>query len=75
MGFRYWYEGIIFIVVFGAIIGIPCFLTAVIGSKMINDLGNFPTKSAQIQSQAAWKIFIIEIITFIFLTIFFHLLN
>ena len=75
MGFRYWYEGIIFIVVFGALILVPCFLTMVIGSKMVNDLGNFPTKSAQFQRSACWKVFVVEIVAFFFLAVFFHILN
>ncbi len=75
MGFKYWYEGIIFIVIFGMLVLIPCFFTAVIGSKMVNDLGNFPTKSAKIQSSACWKVLIIEIIFFIFFAAFFQLFS
>lgn len=75
MGFRYWYEALIFVFSFGAIILVPCFLIAVWGSKMINDLGNFPTKSAQIQSSAGWKIFIVEMFSFFCLAVFFHIFN
>lgn len=75
MGFKYWYEGLMFIVVFGAMVGVPCYFTAVIGSKMLNDLGNFPTKSAQIQSSAAWKILIIEVVTFGCFAVFFNILS
>ena len=75
MGFRYWYEGIIFVFVFGVLVLVPCFLTMVIGSKMVNDLGNFPTKSARIQRDACWKALIVEIVSFFFLAVFFHILN
>ena len=46
-----------------------------IGSNMVNDLGNFPTKSSKIQSSACWKVLIVEIISFFFLAVFFHVLN
>ena len=72
MGFRDWYESILFIMVFGTLVLAPCFFTAVVGSKMLNDLGNFPTKSAQIQSSACWKVLIVEIISFVLLAAFFH---
>ena len=75
MGFRYWYEGIIFITIFATLVGVPSFFTAVIGSKMLNDLGNFPSRSAQIQSSACWKVLVVEIITFILFAGFFHLFS
>lgn len=64
MGFSYWYEGILFVLFFSLIIGLPCFFVAVWGSKMINDLGNFPTKTANIQVGVLWKLFIVEVISF-----------
>ena len=67
MGFKYWFQGLIMISVFWVIIAIPCFVVAFWGSKMINDLGNFPTKSAKIQV-SAWWIYLVEFF-FIFLLI------
>ena len=61
MGFTSWFEAIIFIALFAIIIGLPCFAVAVIGTRMINDLGNFPTKAAQILSGACWKVLLAEI--------------
>ena len=75
MGFAHWYEGIVFILIFSAIVVIPCFAVAIIGSRMINDLGNFPTKSADIQSGACWKVLLIEIVSFFFMSAFFHFFN
>ena len=75
MGFRYWYEGLLFVFIFGVLIGVPCFLTAIIGSKMFNDLGNFPSKAAQIQLRAAWKLMIIMFVTFLLLAVFFHIFS
>ena len=75
MGFRYWYEGIIFVLFFGLIIGLPCFFVTVLGSKMVNDLGNFPTKTAKIQVGVLWKLFIVEIVSFLMLAVFFHIFS
>ncbi len=72
MGFRYWYEGFLFILVFGLIIGLPCFFIAVYGSRMINDLGNFPTKTAQIQTRGWYWIIGVEVISFMLLVAFFR---
>jgi len=75
MGFRYWYEGILFVSFFTLIVGLPCFFVAVLGSKMINDLGNFPTKTAKIQVNVLWKLFIVEVISFGILTVFFRIFS
>ena len=72
MGFRYWYQGIIFVLIFGFIVGLPCFFVALFGTKMINDLGNFPTKVAKIQVDVLWKIFIVEIVSFVMFTFFYR---
>ena len=75
MGFTYWYEGVIFSLFFCLIIAIPCFAVAVIGTRMINDLGNFPTRAAGIQSSACWKVLVAELVSFFFLAIFYHIFN
>ena len=53
---------------FAVAVGVPCFFVALWGSKMINDLGNNPSKSAKILASAGWKIFLVEIVSFILLT-------
>jgi hypothetical protein len=60
MGFKYWFEGLIMIGLFWIIIGVPCAVVAFWGSKMINELGNFPTKAAKIQV-SVWWIYLVEI--------------
>ena len=72
-GFTDWFQGIIFVFVFAVLIGVPCFLAAVIGSKMINDLGNFPTKAARIQMGVCWKLMAIMVATFGALALFSHI--
>ncbi len=75
MGFRYWYEGVLFVSFFSLIIGLPCFFVAVLGSNMINHLGNFPTKTAKIQVGVLWKLFIVEVISFMLLMVFFRIFS
>ena len=67
MGFKHWLQGLEMIALFFFVVALPCFFIALWGSKMINDLGNFPTKSAQIQMSAGWKIFLVEITSFVLL--------
>ena len=67
MGFKHWFQGIEMIGLFLIVVALPCFFIGLWGSKMINDLGNFPTKSTQIQMSSGWKIFLVEIISFILL--------
>lgn len=66
-GFKHWFQGLEVIMLFLIVIGVPCFFIAMWGSKMINDLGNHPSKAAQIQTSAGWKIFLVEIVSFVLL--------
>jgi hypothetical protein len=75
MGFKYWYEGVLFVLFFGSIVALPCFFVALLGTKMINELGNFPTKVAKIQVSVLWKLFIVEIVSFGMLTVFFRIFS
>ena len=52
---------------FLVVVALPCFFIGLWGSKMINEMGNHPSKSAQIQASAGWKIFLVEIVSFILL--------
>jgi len=70
MGFKYWYEGLILVFFFFLIIGIPCSFVAIHGSKMINDIGNFPTKTAKIQTRGWYWVIIIEIVSFVLMAVF-----
>jgi uncharacterized BrkB/YihY/UPF0761 family membrane protein len=67
MGFKHWFQGMEVICMFAVVIGVPCFFTGFWGSKMINELGNHPSKSFQIQAAATWKILLVEIISFVLL--------
>lgn len=67
MGFKHWFQGIEMIALFLIVVALPCFLIGLWGSRMINDLGNFPTHSTQIQIAAGWKILLVEIASFLLL--------
>ena len=49
MLFRYWTEGIKFIGLFIFAVIIPCVYLSWIGTKLINQLGIYPSRSAKIQ--------------------------
>ncbi len=74
-GFPLWVEGLTFIVMFFFVIGFACFWVALLGSRMINDIGNHPTKSAQLQFTTAWKLMLIELVAFALLVAFYMIFN
>ena len=76
MGFKHWFQGLEMIFMFLMAVAVPCFFVGLWGSRMINDLGNHPSKSAQIQASAGWKIVLVEITSFILLVgVFMFLYN
>ena len=75
MLFRYWTEGLIFIAAFLVIMAVPCFGAAWMGTKLINDLGNRPSKSASIQMAMIWKLIGLMIVSFTLLVVFFHIFS
>jgi hypothetical protein len=54
-------------------VGIPCFIVAIFGSKMINDMGNFPTKTAEIQMRGVW-IIIVQVVFFLITFVIYRIL-
>ena len=67
MGFKHWFQGLEVVMMFLVVVALPCFFIALWGSKMINDIGNNPSKNAHIQASAGWKIFLVEIVSFVLL--------
>lgn len=67
MGFKHWFGGMEMIAMFLVAVALPCYFIGIWGSKIINDMGNHPSKSAQIQAASGWKIFGVEIISFVLL--------
>jgi hypothetical protein len=64
LGFKHWFQGLEMVGLFLVVVALPCFFVGLWGSKMINELGNTPSKSAQIQASAGWKIILVEVVSF-----------
>ena len=63
--FNLWKEAFMFAAIFAPLIIVPCVLVLIIGRKMINQLGTFPTQTPIIQMSIFWKLVVIEVVTFI----------
>jgi len=76
MGFKHWFQGFEMIIMFLVAVALPCYFVGLWGSKMINAMGNHPSKCAQIQARSGWKIIGVEIISFALLAgVFIFLFN
>jgi hypothetical protein len=76
MGFKYWLQGLELIGMFLVVVTGPCFFVGLWGAKMINDIGNNPSKSAQIMVSSGWKIILVEIVFFsLFIGLYIFLYN
>ena len=73
-GFHDWFEGLKLVLIFMFMVGVPCVLVAIFGSRMINDLGNFPSKTAEIQVRSFW-ILIAEVVFAVIALIVYRLLT
>lgn len=73
MGFKFWHEALIFVLIYSVLVLVPCYFIAAFGSKMINELGNFPTKSDAIQAKSLWKVLLVFVAAVMTLAIFFHI--
>lgn len=58
-----WFESFIFIGIVLVIIGIPCAAIAILGYRMIERLGRYPSKTPAIQMSIFWKLIVIEIVS------------
>ena len=73
--FDLWIESAIFGSIYSVIIIIPCVLVALFGRKMIEKLGQFPTKTPVIQMSIFWKLLLIETFTFAALISFYFVFS
>ena len=73
--FQYWQEGFIFIGIFAVVVGVPCFAVTVLGTKLINHLGRYPTKSATLQMKVCIKLLVVEMFSFTLLALVFHIFS
>jgi len=70
-----WGPGVILIAVIAIIMAVPCVGVALLGSKMINKLAFFPSKTPAIQKSILIKLIVIELISVALLLAFFHALS
>ena len=75
MKFEYWGEGVAFILIFLGIIAVPCVGVALIGYRMLNKLGHFPSKTPAIQMSIFLKLIVIEVISFAMILFFYKIFS
>ena len=66
--------GFIFTGIFLVLIAIPCIGVAWLGTKMINQLGRYPSKTPAIQLSVVLKLTVLEIGSWTMLLLFFKIL-
>lgn len=75
MQFQYWYEGLVFIGFFLFMVGFPCLMTGILGTRLIDDLGQWPSKSARFQMKTAIPLLFVQVFSFFMLALFFHIFS
>ncbi len=73
MGAKFSAESLIFVSLFAFIVAVPCIFVSVLGSRMVNDMGNSPSSSAHIGVNACWKVLLAELFSFVLFALFFHI--
>lgn len=64
----------VFVLIFFVLIAIPCVGIAWIGSKFIEKLGRFPSKTPAIQMSVVVKLIFLEVVSWTLLLLFFKIL-
>jgi hypothetical protein len=70
--FNLWFESAILASIFAVLIIIPCVLVALLGRKLIDQLGHHPSKSSKLQMSILIPLVLIEILTFASFYLFAH---
>lgn len=73
--FQFWNEGLAFIGLMFFIVAVPCTAVGVLGVRLINHIGQFPSRSARLQMSICIQLLLIEIFSFIALALFFHVFS
>ena len=66
--------GFIFAAIFFVLIAVPCVGVAWLGTKLINELGRYPSKTPAIQLSIVLKLTVLEIGSWTMLLLFFRVL-
>lgn len=64
----------VFVLIFAVLIAIPCIGIAWIGSRFIEKLGRYPSKTPAIQMSVVVKLVFLEIVSWTLLLLFFKVL-
>ncbi len=70
--FDLWSESLIFAAVYFVIIIVPCVLVAILGRKLIHQIGLYPSRTPILQMGVFWQLVLVEIFTFALLIGFFQ---
>ncbi len=65
---------LIFILIFYAIMLIPCIGVTIIGKNLINKIGQYPSRTPALQLGVLLKLVILEVVSFTMLMVFFKAL-
>lgn len=71
--FDLWRESFLFGISYSIIIIIPCIIVGLLGRKMLDQLGRFPSKTPTIQMSVLFYLIITEVITFAALIGFYYI--
>ena len=75
MHFQYWSEAYILIGIFAFLMIVPCVGVAIIGYKMIDKLGFFPSKTPVIQMSIFLQLVLTELISFGLILVFYRVFS
>lgn len=75
MSFEYWQEAYIFIGTFFFLMLLPCVGVAFIGFKMIEKLGQHPSKTPAIQLSIFLQLVATEVVCFTLILLYFRVLS
>lgn len=65
---------VVFILIFFVVMLIPCVGVAWLGSKLINKLGRYPSKTPALQISIIFRLAVLEVVSFTLLLVFFKIL-
>ena len=66
--------GAIFVMIFGVLITIPCVVVGWLGSRFLDNLGRYPTKTPVLQTRMLFWLVIVEVVSFGLILAFFKIL-
>lgn len=73
--FQYWSEGLTLISLMFFIVSVPCIAVAVLGTRLIDHIGQYPSKSAKMQMSVCIQLLVVEIFSFLMLALFFKVFS